>query len=871
MTENPETTLVLRIFQEAWALPAKDRPAFLSAACEGNPELLFEVEKLFQKMEETESGFLETTGAPGADRIGDDACLAEGTEIGRYRILRPIGKGGMGEVYLAARITDYRAEVAVKVARRDSGHATLRFQRERQILATLDHPHICRLLDGGSLATDDRQYLVMEYVKGHLLHEYCDRKELGYEERVSLLIQLCQAVEAFHQKNVIHRDLSPNNVMATDEGGVKVMDFGLASFNVTDAEGPTQDALTLQLGVGVTLPYASPEQIMFDGSQPLDARTDIYMLGTLMYRLFCGQPPFDGLSRQEQIEAIRNKEPVRPRRIKPNMPLDLETVCLKCLEKDADRRYQKAAELSQDLERFLRNEPVKARRPSLLERTNRWRQRNRVLFALAVILLAVVGVGIGSTAAALRQAWAFQATSQDMLVKLSSALNESYFLNPSPYTFEQDFRQALARDIAPYAVETLENVEEAPGTRPLHAAMHTQLALRDFNENRKTEGTRHYQESLRLWRQAINDDPQNVHLTRSLAITFSFYADSTSTGVKTLSDFELRPEFVGFSYDGANDRAIAAAVATLWNQKAQAFADTGVYHQEAFGAAQFLWTKLISHSPKNEAYLRGYAVARHQHGIAIERLGKNLAQADVEFTEARTTLRRLQAAKPLALSDLRLLADATWHTANINLRKLDWGKGRVLLDEALSLGSDIETRTNGSLESIAFLSDIQWHTIEEMKPSPPEGERLELVKRFHDHLLELMHAEKITELDSARLGACQFILAVANKRDVPSEATGRRLRSASRNLTWGVDHVKESRDKWLTWRSQVYLELGDLNLASLPQTRKEYYAAAQADAQAAIDAYSRVKEPLNMVYFAKDRLDAIKKDEAQAMRASTNN
>lgn len=868
MTSNPETAIVLRVFQQAWALPADGRPAFLMEACRNNAALFDEVQKLFQAMEQTESSFLDTTGTNEGLSATWDAALTEGTVIGPYRILRPIGKGGMGEVYLASRSSDYRAEVAIKVARRESPHALARFHRERQILATLDHPNVCRILDGGSLPPDERPYLVMEFVKGHLLHEHCDRRNHGVRERVELLLELCRTIADCHRRGVLHRDLSPNNVMATEEGTIKVMDFGLAAV-IEETADVTQphDGLSAELGVGVTLPYASPEQIDFDGTQSLDTRSDIYMLGGLMYRLLCGQAPFDGMSRSEQIEAIRFHEPLRPRRIRPALPLDLETVCLKCLEKNPNNRYVAACELGDDLERVLRNEPVKARRASVLERANRWRQRNRILAALLAILAVVTAVGLGSTMAAVRQAWTFQSTSQEVLGKLASALNESYFLNPSAYSFDNDFRDSLSNEMAVYAEQTIREVPERVGSKPLLAAMRAHLAIHAFNHSQPDAGAAHFRESLRLWRSALRDDPTNDTAARSLAITVMFYADSAEKGALSVSELENGKLFSSFSYRDPVDKKVAESIATLWNQRQQAFSKVGVYGSslDTYSAATLIWSKLYQQAPRNKNYLRGLATAHYEHADTVEKSGGNLGEAAIAYLTARDLLIESRNISPLNESDLELLTNATWGAANIVMRHQDWEKGRALFDEALTLGNQRVERAakrDEMLNCIAFLTSIQWHTIEEMRTTVPEKERMEIVERFHDYLLDLMDAKNLTELDSARLGACQYILAVSEKQD--PAVKGRRLLSARHNLTWGVDYVKGSRDKWLTWRSKVHLELGDPDLASLPKTQKEYYEAAHKDAQAAIDAHPVVKEPLNVIYIVKDLLQKLPSAEASA-------
>jgi tetratricopeptide (TPR) repeat protein len=270
----------------------------------------------------------------------------------------------------------------------DSDEVLRRFRTERQVLAELAHPHIARLLDGGS--TDDgRPYFVMEYIDGDPLDRFCEARRLGTRERVELLRLVCAAVQHSHDRGVVHRDLKPGNVLVTAEGVPKVTDFGLAKRLEGDSGGPTQSGAVLG-----TPSYMAPEQATGRG-KAVGPATDVYALGAVLYELLTGRPPFKAETPLDTLEQVLNAEPVPPSRLQPGLPRDLETICLKCLRKDPDRRYPGVAALADDLRRFQAGEPIQARRAGPVTKLHKWAKRNpAVSAALAGLLLLAVAVGI---------------------------------------------------------------------------------------------------------------------------------------------------------------------------------------------------------------------------------------------------------------------------------------------------------------------------------------------------------------------------------------------------------------------------------------------------------------------------------------------
>ncbi len=306
---NPERWQQVRqILDRAIAAPDADRPALLDSLCSGDAELRAEVESLLQSHERAGSVFLKT---PAVDlnlplNLPANPNRA-GRRIGVYRLLEQIGQGGMGEVYRAERADgQYDKQVAIKFVRAglDTTSILERFRHERQVLASLDHPNIARLLDGGT--TDEGiPYLVMELIEGTPIDEYCDAQKLPVTERLKLFVQVCSAVQYAHQHLVIHRDIKPGNIIVTTEGVPKLLDFGIAKILDPTANSQTTVANPM------TPEYASPEQIR---GEPITTSTDVYSLGVVLYQLLTGHSPYpkDTHAPHEFARAICEHEPERP-------------------------------------------------------------------------------------------------------------------------------------------------------------------------------------------------------------------------------------------------------------------------------------------------------------------------------------------------------------------------------------------------------------------------------------------------------------------------------------------------------------------------------------------------------------------------------
>jgi eukaryotic-like serine/threonine-protein kinase len=381
--------------------PTAERAAYLTNVCGGDEELRREVLSLLAR--DTDEDFIQNPIARAAVSLSPephDELLDK--RIGSYRLTRLIGRGGMGAVYEAVRDdAQFQQLVAIKLIKggMDSDFVRERFVRERQILASLDHPYIARLFDGGQTA-DGRPYFVMEFVAGEPITDYCYRRELTLEEKLKLFRNVCSAVQHAHQKLVVHRDLKPSNIMVTADGTPKLLDFGIAKLLTPDPSGAhtrTETAVRL-----MTPDYASPEQVR--GGQ-ITTATDVYSLGVVLYELLTKRRPhqFATYSPLEIERAICDTEAPRPStaaREQTGVPTklarqlagDLDNIVLMALRKQAARRYQSVEQFSEDIRRYLIGLPVAARKDTFRYRAGKFARRHKAGVAMLALLalLAVV-------------------------------------------------------------------------------------------------------------------------------------------------------------------------------------------------------------------------------------------------------------------------------------------------------------------------------------------------------------------------------------------------------------------------------------------------------------------------------------------------
>ena len=507
------------IFSEAIALADPGtRGEFLDRACEGNVSLRNRVGKLLTASDRGSSFMNEPAGIlpdeleeafmEQASPIGEQP----GDQIGRYRLTEELGEGGMGKVFKAEQTNPVRRDVALKVVKPglDTAEVIARFEAERQALALMSHPHISQVIDAGA-TEQGRPYFVMELVDGVAITNYCNDAKLNARERLELFARVCDTIQHAHQKGIIHRDIKPRNVMvATIDGKPtpKVIDFGIAK---ATNQRLTERTLFTRHGEFIGTPaYMSPEQASMSAAE-IDTRSDVYSLGALLYELLTDTPPFDAeefktKDRDEMRRLIREETPKNPsaaietavashrttvaqnrgtslRELKSQLHGELDWIVMRCLEKEPDRRYATAAALSDDVQRYLYNDPVVARPATTSYRVKKFLAKNKTVAAavcaVALTLIAATCVSVWLAMNAMRsRALADQET--ESLRQVVAFVNDGLLAvgNPQfdPFAFN-DRGAAICRRWSS-AKQHHGGLPRPERTVPLHALSHLSCRVR---------------------------------------------------------------------------------------------------------------------------------------------------------------------------------------------------------------------------------------------------------------------------------------------------------------------------------------------------------------------------------------------------------
>ncbi len=578
------------IFHSAQQLLPNERLAFLNEACGDDTELRREIDALLKSDQAAHEFMIEPPAQLAAEVFGDSELpSAIGRTIGRYKLLERIGVGGMGEVYLAERADQqFKMQVAIKLIKRgmDTESVLRRFQHERQILASLEHPNIARLLDGGE--TDDGlPYFVMEYVKGERIDRYAEAKNLSLNERLELFRQVCGAVSYAHQHLIVHRDLKPSNILVTPEGVPMLLDFGIAKIIQTDDGAEALATITVM--PMMTPDYASPEQI--EGAHATTL-SDVYSLGAVLYELLSGQTP-------HRLKTTRD-EPPRPSTVIGKQPSvirnqkslrgDLDDIVLMAMRKETARRYRSVEQFSEDIRRYLTGRPVIARPDTLSYRTAKFIRRNRLAISAALLLLFTLIVGVIATT------WqARRATMHEQRARAEQARAERRF-----------------NEVRKLANSVLFDYHDAIKALPGATRVRERLVQDGLNYLDSLAGEAH-------------GDPE---LQRELAAAYERVGDVRGgTGSASLNDLSGAIE----SYTKAF--RIREALVALNPHDVEARRDLAISHQkigsrlldttEASNGLEHLWKAftlrldLAQEQPANDDLQYDLAVARNQLGVAM--------------------------------------------------------------------------------------------------------------------------------------------------------------------------------------------------------------------------------------------------------------
>ncbi|MEO6065171.1 MAG: serine/threonine-protein kinase [Lysobacterales bacterium] len=450
MSDNPESAArwqrTAALFDELVELDEATRLQRLDGLTAEQPDIVAELRRMLEAdgraaatLDQDWRAAMQLTSRIDNEELAtfESPTDRSGESVDQYRLLRRVGRGGMGEVYLAERVGgDFAQRVALKLLRRgvDTEDVIRRFVQERSILARLEHPGIARLIDGG-VAGEGLPYLVMEYVEGEQLTAFARSHDLDVEARLRLLIAVCEAVDFAHRRLVVHRDLKPSNVLVAEDGSVKLLDFGIAKLLDADAD----DQQLTGTGMRVLSPaYAAPEQFL---GEPIGTGTDVYALGVLLFELLTGELPHQRNSRsldvlaqavtQERVEkpstVLRRNSNIETARLARRIEGDLDTIVLTALQREPERRYASAAALAQDLRAYLDGRPIAAHPDTFGYRAGKFVRRNRFVVgsASAVLLALIAGFSIALWQTGVARQQATRADAQSRIAKLEAARAET--------------------------------------------------------------------------------------------------------------------------------------------------------------------------------------------------------------------------------------------------------------------------------------------------------------------------------------------------------------------------------------------------------------------------------------------------------------
>ena len=614
----------------------------------------------------------------------DSEAARTGNRIGPYKILREIGRGGMGAVYLAERDDEhYRQQVAIKLIKPGLGGDGIRrrFRNEMQILAELNHANIARLFDGGETA-DGLPYLVMEYVEGTPLNQYCDTRQLSTEQRLNLFSTVCAAVQYAHQHLVIHRDIKPGNILVTSDGVPKLVDFGIAKLLDQGTFGSDLTATAMPF---MTPQYASPEQLR---GESVTTATDVYSLGVVLYELLSGRQPYRFKSRvpHEIAKVICDDDPARPStaitaengtppqiaKRRKRLHADLDNIVLMAMRKEPQRRYATAEQFAEDIQRHLSGRPVRARHDTFAYRAGKFIRRQKVAVAAAVLVAITLLVGIIATTWQARVARAERARSERRFNEVRQLANSIVFEVHDSVVNLPGSTPARSL-IVQRGLKYLDSLsKEAAGDRGLQrelAAAYEKLGAVQYTPTVAHLGDLHgalesHRKAAALRQALVAAEPSNRDYRRDLLDSYWFIATLVGAQGDMLGELQIlreqlpaRRELAATEQSAFLDRYNLAATHTAMGNLLMQMGDSqGALENQREGLRQR--EEIAAQDPDAARARRALTISYEYVGLAMDETGDtegalHIQQHGLQIRES------LVAADPLNI-DLRLMLNESY-------------------------------------------------------------------------------------------------------------------------------------------------------------------------------------------------------------------
>lgn len=800
-----------------------------------------------------ETTFLDKSPVDPVSKLLEQAEMKPPSRVGQYEILREIGRGGMGAVYLASRADDqYRKQVAIKLVLRDRENAQVldRFRRERQILANLDHPNIALLLDGGA-TTDGLPYLVMEYVEGVPIDEHCTNGKLDVTARLRLFLTVCAAVHHAHQNLVIHRDLKPSNILVKKDGTVKLLDFGIAKLmQAQPVAGQAMDRTATAMRI-LTPEYASPEQVRGD---PVTTATDVYQLGVVLYELLTGHHPFAFKNRAAVMQMLLSDEPQKPsdatmrlveeefadgtkevvrspetvsatregspQKLRKRLEGDLDAILLKALAKETSDRYGSVEQYADDIRRHLEDAPVQARAQSIQYVASRYLRRHKTGAAAAafVFLSLVIGIAVaGWEAHVARQE---RAKAQRRFEEVRRVANSFLFEvhdAMAPLAGTTPARRLVVRKAMEFFDSLAkESAGDATLQRELAIAYHRLGDLQGnpnvANLGDTTGALANYRKAMSIREALLNASPQDPELRRELGLSFEAVADLYVTSGNTQAALDhyqkARAIFESLQNENPSSRPIQSLLAKSYHNVVGQLIHTG-----DTARAMELSRKAMKISEGVVAQDAGSAEARRNLSVAYSRFGGVLDR----MGDATGALQNYQKALEIHESLAKDSPESAQTRREISLIYEDMGKAQATRNDfakatesyrkALSIRKELAASDPRNAMAAADLGFIEMRMGDMLQQAGQKAAALENYRRaleVFQNVAALDPANVLARRDTAlifeRLGGLQAAAGNTTSaldyyrrlQEVSAEWAARDASNAVAQHTLGVAHLRVS-------------------------------------------------------------------------------